>query len=306
MSHAATLDIQVLPIVGNVCVFAGRNPAMHQQVTGNFSSAVVPNSSVGSQPLGSISDPLQAPAGFQSPHTTPGMTNKTVLGSTPSTFPNMATGTRPGMTPDITPSIVPSIGTDMNPGNTTLGKAPSSASDTAPGSYSNAMMDMMAAAPISNNAPIAAAVPGQAATPSRQPMLQSQKRKALIKPASPGTQHGRTRQKSSVMECEPLDDHGLHDGNTGDPQQQVLCPRAVAAAEVHHQNPDGTTALSSSKKRRKKLLQQCVLPFQAANGEPSTAFDKPPITAMSRAKKPSKQPVSLAHLNASYITPLTC
>ena len=283
-------------------LFVCRNLAMHQQVTGNCSSVVAPNRTAGLQPLRFTSNPLQAPAGFQSPNTASGITQNTVFGSTPSTFPDMASGIRPGVTPGTTPITIPSISaTDINSGSnpsTALGMAPSAASDIAPGSHSTATRDMVAAAPTRNIDPSTVKMPGQVATPRWQTMLRSQNCKALPQPASTGTQHCMTGQNSSRTQCEPLDDCRLHDGNSSDPQQQVIHPRAVAAAEVHQQMPANTTAQSSSKKKRKKLLQQGVLPFLAANGEPIAASEKPPILAKSRAKKPNKQPVSLVHCTA--------
>ena len=155
---------------------------------------------------------------------------------------------------------------------------------------------MAAAAATSNNAPSTAQVPGQSATLQRQSVLQSQKRKAWVQPDRAGTQHGMTRQISNRAEPEPLHDHSFQGGSTSDPQQQVLHPRAVAAAGVHQQMPsDDTAPQSSNKKKRKKLLQQCVLPFQSANGEAVPAPDKPPVPAKSRTKMPDKKPVSLVH-----------
>ena len=243
---------------------------------------------------------MQIPAGFQFSLTAPGTTPNTALDSTASMLCDLGPSTRPGLIPGTIPSIAPRIpvtASDINPGSTpgtTLCMTPSTASDTAPGSHSTANMDMGAAAPTSNNAPSTAKVPGQAATPQRKPMLQSQKRKAWMQPVSPGTQHGMTRQNSCTTERNPLHDHSVHDGSSSDPQQQVLHPKAVASAGVHQQTPaDDTAAQSGSKKRRKKLLQQCALPFQAADGGGVPAPDKPPVPAKSRTKKPNKQPVSL-------------
>ena len=281
---------------------------MHQDAIDDCSRALVPNSSVGFQPFGSISSQLQAPAGFQFPNTAPGITQNFVLGSTPSLFADVAPSTRPGTTPDTTPTIAPSIpigslastASDINPGCTpitALGTAPSSASDTTPGSHSTAKMEMVAATPTSNNAPSTAQMPGQVATPRRQPMLQSQKRKALVKPISLSTQHGTAPLKSSIG-SEPLHEHSLHLGNIGEPQQQqqqqqqALPPRGMADTAVHQQAPDSTAAHFSSAKKRKKLLQQRILPFQAASGEAVTTPDKPPVSAKPRTKKPNTQPVS--------------
>ena len=283
-----------------VCVFVDRNLAMHQDAIGNCSRALLPNRSVGFQRLGSISRPLQTPAGFQSPNTAPGITPNTVLGNTASMFPDMAPSTRLCTTPGTTPNIAPTIpvtASDMNPSSTpttTFGMASTITSDTTPGNRSTAKIDMVAAPPTSNNAPRTAKVPGQFATPRLQPMLQSQKRKALVKPISlSSSQHGTAPLKSSTG-SEPLHKHSLHHhhGNISEQQQKALPPGGMADTGMHQHSPDDTAAHSSSAKKRKKLLQQRVLPFQAANGEPVTAPDKPPVSAKPRTKKSNKQPVS--------------
>lgn len=302
---------------------------MRQQATGSFNTPQVPDSSTGLEPLAPIRYPWQASERVQPLTTTPNITQATASGNTPGTSsgmaPGVATGRAPGVvtgsnldkfhgislpgnTPGMTPGTTPyspyTNNTNSFPGSTSdiipesisstaTGIAPHIFPDTTPGSCNTARMDLVAAAPRSNNAPSATKMPRQVASPRQQPILQSQKRKASIIVASPNTHQGTTRPKSTTPSG-PLHQHMLqHDDHTNGPQQQVDLSPAMPVSGVHQPAPHDTAAQSSGKKRRKKLLQQCVLPFQTTSGEPVTAPAKPPVPAKSRAKKPHKQPVSL-------------
>lgn len=301
---------------------------MQQQPTGSINTPQIPHSSTGLEPPAPIRYPRQVSEGLHPLTITPGIIQDTVSGHTPSTSFGMTLGTRPGRAPSVVPGstldtfhsiALPGSTPAKTPGTTsytpatTLDRASDTTSEMTPGSISRSTtgiarqrfpdicpgscntdkMHLVAAPPRSSNAPSAIKMPRQVATPSQQPILQSQKCKASVTAASPSTQQGTSRPKS-ITASEPLDQHTVqHNDRSNDPQQQVHSSPAMPESEMHQPAPDDTAAQSSSKKSRKKLLQQCVLPFRTANGEPVTAPAKPLVPAKSRTKKLHKQPVRL-------------
>lgn len=291
---------------------------MQQQAAGSFNTPPVPHSSTGLQPPAPIRYPWQVSEGVHSLATTPGITQDTASGHTPGILsgmgPGAVTGRAPGIvpgstldqfcdivshgsTPAITPGTIPytpyTTG-DIVPdsiSSTTTSIAPRISPYNAPGSCNTTRMDLVAAAPGSNHAPSTTKVPRQVVTLRQHPILQSQKRKGSVIAASLGTQQDTIRPKSHTAN-EPFHRHTLQH-NTTVPQQQVDLSPPMPVPGVHQPLSDDTAAQSSGKRRRKKLLQQSVLPFQTANGEPVTAPAKPLVPAKSRTKKPHKQPVSL-------------
>ena len=263
---------------------------MSQQPIGNIISPLVSSIATGLQVPSVSSTPLPACVGFNStPSTdrgialgpTPGMAPGTNPGIAPGTTPGTNPGTTPGMAPGTTPGMALGIIPSMGPG-TTPGIPPGST----PGRYNTAEMEMAAGAARGNYVPNTATAPHQLVT-ARQQAIQPQKRKAWVNPASPETQHGKTWQNPCEAETEQPPGYSLHHGGTSDPHGS-----RAAAVELHDELPDDTTAHSSSTKKRKKLLQQCTLPFQAANGHHVPAPDNTPIPAKPRTKKLKKQHVS--------------
>lgn len=269
---------------------------MQQEATGSFNTPQVPNSSAGLQPPAPIRNQWQDSEGLHPLTTTPGITQNSASGNTPSTSFVMAPGTLTGMAPGVVPGStlnkshgkalpgstpakttgttlytpsttlerVSDTTSDITPGSissTATGIAPRIFPDTTPGSCNTAKVDLVAAAPRSNNASSATKMPRQVATPRQQPIFQCQKRKALVIAASPSRQQGTNRPNASTA-SEPVHKPTLHHSNqTSDPQQQVHPSLAMPVSGVHQPSPDDTAAQSSSKGRRKKLLQQRVLPF---------------------------------------------